>query len=293
MRNSRRSIQRGSLLLEAIVAIGATASFMTALIGFVVVANRGSDRAQEIQQSLWNTNEGAEALRTISFASLTDTLTGALTFVAPAWALATNGPQTLADGSTRIVKIYPVYRDASCNVVVSGGTADPDSKKIISETSWIDTAGRTHTTSTTTLRTNWLNPTGTCFAPRQAGQVSFAVNAAQFYGGKQLRELYFTNTGGTSVTIDKITFTWSNGSEFDQLFIDNSKVWSTSGPGTPTGVDVYSGTTLDIQNFTMAPGQTSQITKGQFEDLMSGASMTMSVTFADGSVFTSGSFNPL
>lgn len=292
MRKFHHHLQKGSLLLEALIAIGVAAAFMTALVGFVLVANRGSDRALEIQQSEWNTNEGLEALRTIPFASLTNTLTGALTFAGSSWTLATNGPQTLTDGSTRIVKIEAVSRDGSCNVVTSGGTVDPDTKKITSATSWTDTAGRTHLTSATTLRTNWQSPTGSCFAPRQAGQVTFAINDAQFYGGKQLRELYFTNTGGTSVTIDKITFTWSNGVEFEQLFIDNTKVWSSSGPGTPTH-EINSGTQLDVQNFSMTPGQTSQITKGQFDGTMTGASMTMSVTFADGSVFTSPTFYPL
>jgi Tfp pilus assembly protein PilV len=293
MRRFKHHLEKGSLLLEALVAIGVAAAYMTALVGFVVVANRGSDRAVEIQQAVWNTNEGISALRAVPFASLTPTLTGAITFATSSWTLATNGPQTLPDGSTRLVKIESVSRDASCAVVASGGTVDPDSKKLTSITTWIDTAGRTHDTTTTTLRTNWASPTGSCFATRQAGQVSFSVDASQYYGGKQLRQLYFTNTGGTSVVIDKITFTWSNSSEFEQLFIDNSKVWSTSGPGTPTGVDVHSGTELDIQNFSMTPGQTSQITKGQFENAMAGTTMTMSVTFADGSIFTSAPFNPL
>ncbi|MFA5945308.1 MAG: hypothetical protein WC802_00145 [Patescibacteria group bacterium] len=293
MPNKKNHLERGSLLLEALIAIGVAAAFMSALVGFSIVASRGSDRAQEIQQALWNTNEGLEALKTISFAGLTNTLTGSLAFTAPAWTLGTNGPQTLPDGSTRIVKIESVSRDGTCTIVSSGGTVDPDTKKITSAVSWLDTAGRSHTTTTTSLRTNWLAPTGSCFAARQAGQVSFAVNAAQYYGGKQLRQLYFTNTGGSTVVIDKITFTWSNGSEFDQLFIDNVKVWSTSGPGTPVGVDVHSGRELDIVNFSMAPAQTSEITKGQFESPMAGTTMTISVTFADGSVFTSAPFNPL
>ncbi len=293
MNRFKRHLQSGSLLLEAVITLGVAASFMSALVGFVVVTNRGSDRAQEVQLSLWNTADGIEALRAISFASLNPTLTGALSFSTPTWTLLTNGPQTLADGSTRIVKVESVSRDASCAVVASGGTPDPDSKKITSETTWTDTAGRIHTTTATTLRTNWQNPTGPCWIVQQAGQVSFQIDDSQFYGGKQLRELYFTNTGGTPITIDKITFTWSNGALFDQLFLDNSKVWSTSGPGTPIGPAITSGTEMDIENFIMTPGQISAITKGQFTSSMGGASMTMTVTFADGSVFTSDTFYPL
>ena len=121
--------------------------------------------------------------------------------------------------------------------------------------------------------------------------VSFAIDDSEFYGGKQLRELYFTNTGDTTVTIDKITFTWSNSRRIEQVFIDNVKVWSDGGPGTPSGTQP-SGVELDIQNFTMTPGQTSELNKGQFSGAMSGATLTMTVTFSDGSIFTSGPFTP-
>lgn len=292
MKEKKLKYPQGTLLLEALVAIGTAAAFMSALVGFLVVANRGSDRAIEIQRALWSANEGVEALRAISFTSLTNTLTGAITFSTPNWTLATNGPETLPSGATRVVKVEDVYRDSNCDVTTTGGTVDIDSKKITSETSWTDSADRTHTITTTTLRTNWEDPQGDCFSATQAGQVSFAVDDSQFYGGKQLRELYFTNTGGTAVTIDKINFTWSNGAKLDQLFLDSSKVWSSTGPGTPVGTPISSGTELDIANFTMTPGQTSEITKGQFDIPMSGASMTMTVTFADGSVFTSEPFTP-
>jgi hypothetical protein len=292
MRHFRHYIPAGSLLLEAVITVGVAAAFMSALVGFVVVTNRGSDRALEIEQSLWNTAEGMEALRSITYTSLTNTLSGVLSFTSPTWTLTAGSPQVLPDGSTRIVRVESVSRDASCAVVTSGGTVDPDSKKITSETTWTDTAGRSHTTTTSSIRTNWRNPGGTCWVA-QAGQVSFAVDASQFFGGKQLRQLYFTNTGTTNVVIDKIQFTWSNSAKLDQIFIDSSKVWSSSGPGTPTGASISSGTQMDISNFTMTPGMTSQLNKGQFDSAMAGTTLTMSVTFADGSVFTSAPFNPL
>ncbi len=292
MKSLRPYLPLGSLLLEAVITIGIAAAFMTALVAFSVATTRSSDRALEIQQSLWNTAEGTEALRAIAFASLTDTQTGTLSFAAPTWTLGTSGPQTLADGGTRIVKIEPVSRDASCTVVTTGGTVDPDSKKITSQTTWTDSAGRSHTSTATSLRTNWQDPTGDCWVAEQAGQVNFALDTAEFYGGKQLRSLSFTNTGTTTVTIDKISFTWSNSAKLDQLFLDSSKVWSTTGPGTPLGAAVSSGTELDISNFTMTAGQVSEITKAQFSKEMDDVTMTMTVTFADGSVFTSAPFMP-
>ncbi|MEK9155468.1 MAG: hypothetical protein AAB839_02350, partial [Patescibacteria group bacterium] len=230
-------------------------------------------------------------LQTITFENLTNTTTGSLTFTSNRWTVGTTGPQTLPDGSTRVIKIEDISRDSQCFIITSGGTVDTDSKKITSETTWIDSAGRSHTQTLASLRTRWENPQGSCFAPTQVSQVSFNVSGAQFSGGKQLRQVYFTNNGSTNVTIDTVSFTWTNSAELSQLFMDTSKVWSETGPGTPTD-EVDSGETIDIQNFVLAAGATAELNKGQFDDPMSGTTLTMTVTFTDGSTWTSPPFNP-
>lgn len=279
-------------MLEALLAVGIGALFTSALLGYVMMTNESTDRAKEYTTVLWETQEGLDALQTIAFGSLTNTLTGSLTFASNRWTLGTSGPQTLPDGSTRIVKVENVSRDAQCFVVASGGTIDTDSKKLTSTTSWTDARGKNHTTTLTALRTNWENPTGACFAATQATQVDFDISGAVFAGGKQLRNVYFTNNGGSSVTIDKLSFTWTNDAELDQVFMDTSKIWSSTGPGTPTD-SVDSGETIDVQNFVLTAGSTAELNKGQFDKQMSGVTLTMTVTFTDGSVWTSPSFNPL
>lgn len=283
---------RGSLMLEALLAMGISALFTSALLGYIMITNESTDRAKENTTVFWETQEGLDALQTIAFDSLTNTLTGSLTFASNRWSLGTSGPQTLPDGATRIVKVENVSRDAQCLVVASGGTVDTDSKKLTSTTSWVDSRGKNHTATLTALRTNWENPTGPCFAASQATQVDFDISGAVFAGGKQLRNVYFTNNGGASVTIDMLSFTWDNGAELDQVFMDTSKIWSSSGPGTPTE-ELHSGETMDVQNFVLTAGSTAELNKGQFDKQMSGATLTMTVTFTDGSVWTSPSFNPL
>lgn len=282
---------RGSLMLEALIAIGISGFFTTALIGYILIANSSTNRAKENATALWNTQEGLDALQTIAFGSLVNTPTGSLTFSNNRWTVGMNGPQTLPNGSTRVVKIENILRDSQCFVVTSGGTVDPDSKKLISATTWIDTAGRSHTHTLTTLRTQWNNPQGSCFAAAQATQVSFNISGAVFAGGKQLRDVYFTNNGSTSVTIDTLIFTWNNGAELDQIFMDNSKVWSSTGPGTPTN-PVTTGETIDIQNFVLTAGSTAELNKGQFNVQMNGITLTLTVIFTDGSIWTSPAFDP-
>lgn len=282
---------KGTVILEALIAVGITALYLGGLVSLLVVANTASDRAQQTEQATWNMHEGLAALQTVAFADLPTTDTGALSFVGGRWSVGTSGPVTLPDGMTRTVKVQTVNRDASCLVTTVGGTADPDSRYLESDVSWTDSAGRAHTVSSRTLRTQWDDPQGSCFGAVMATQVTFNISGAVFSGGKQLRQVYFTNNGGTAVTVDKITMTWDNGAELNQLFMDTSKVWSQTGPGTPLD-EVETGEEIDIQNFVLPAGTTAELNKGQFDKNMAGATLTLTVTFTDGSVWTSPAFNP-
>jgi hypothetical protein len=286
---------RGSLLLEAIIATAIAGTFGVAILQLALLSTESSIRIEERGDAHFAAQQGIEALQTIAFADLSNITNGKVVFTstgpgAERWGTAA-GSETLWNGMTRAVTIADVQRDANCEVVTSGGTVDPDSKELVSTVTWIDDSGRNQSVSYRRHRTRYDDPQGDCFAPDAAGQVSFAVEASEFYGGSQLRDLYFTNTGGTSVTIDKIMFTWDNSAAIEQVFIDNSKVWSKTGPGTPASSQL-SGVTLDIENFTMTPGQTSQLNKGQFSSSMGGSTLTLTVTFTDGSVFASDPFMP-
>lgn len=282
---------KGTVILEALIAVGVAALYLSGLVSLLVVANTASDRAQQTEQATWNMHEGLAALQTVAFADLPTTDTGSLSFVGGQWSVGTSGPVILPDGMTRLVKVQPVNRDASCLVTTVGGTADPDSRYLESDVSWTDSAGRAHSVSSRTLRTRWDDPQGSCFGAVMAMQVTFDISGAVFSGGKQLRQVYFTNNGGTAVTVDKITMTWDNGAEFDQLFMDTSKVWSATGPGTPSGSQL-TGTELNIEDFVLPAGTTAEMNKGQFNVNMAGTTLTLTVTFTDGSVWTSPAFNP-
>lgn len=287
-----KHLQRGSVILEALIAVGVAAAYLTGLVGLVVVANTTSDRAEETQRAIWNVNEGLEAMQSVAFADLPTTDTGSLTYANNRWTVGTSGTQTLADGMQRLVRVSPVNRDAECLVVASGGTVDDDSLMLESEVTWTDSSGRSHSTISSTLRTRWDNPEGSCFTANMAAQIDFNISGAAFSGGKQLRQVYFTNTGGGDAEIDKISFTWDSGAELGQLFMSTTKVWSASGPGTPTD-EVESGEEINIQDFILTAGSTVELNKGQFDEQMNGRTLTMTVIFTDGSSWTSPAFMPL
>lgn len=289
-----RSNRRGFVLLESLLAIGILAFFMLAASGLAFIAKVGSGRTHQSELATWSAQEGIDALQSLSFSELANTDVGSLTFAGGRWTLGSAAPQTIGPGMTRTVRVLSVNRDASCNVVTTGGTVDADSKTIESVVSWTDVAGRAHSSTLSALRTQWENPQGTCFAPSQpqADQViiDFATEG-QWFGGKQLREVEIINSGTTSVTIDHVVFTWTNAQEIQQSFFGSTKVWSSGGPGTPLGTQV-SGTDLNIQNHTINAGQNVEINKTQFTGPMSGTTVTIQLIFTDGSSVTTVPFVP-
>lgn len=278
-------------MLEALIAVGVAAMYMTGLAGLAVMAHITSDRAEEMQRALWHVQEGVDALSTVAFADLLVTDTGTLTLVNGKWIVGTGAAQALGDGMTRTVKVQTVQRDVECLVVASGGTVDPDSYALESVVDWTDSNGRPHSATSRTLRTRWDDPQGNCFGATMAMSVSWAVDGAVWSGGKQLRNLWFTNTGGNPATVDKISFTWTNDAELDQVFMDTSKVWSSTGPGTPLH-SLDSGEEMNIQDFIVPAGAAGELNKGQFNINMVGQCLTMTVVFTDASSWTSPVFCP-
>ncbi len=277
-------------MLEAVIATGVAAMLMSAIVSLLVISNQTSDRAGEFTLATWSASEGVAALNTIAFEELANTENGGLTFAGAHYSIVA-GPETLPSGMTRTLAVRDVLRDAACLVVTTGGTVDVDSKYLVSATTWEDLAGRSHTVTHEALRTRWDDPQGPCFAAQQASQVTFDYSQAEFYGGKQLREVYMTNIGSSAVVIDKVTFTWDVATTIDQVFISASKVWSSTGPGTPAGSQ-SSVAALDVEDFTINAGATVEINKGQFSSNMGGATLVVSVEYVDGSVYTSPPFQP-
>lgn len=280
------------MLLEILLSIGLLALILTTL-GTVVLVSSGTTRGGQSVRALLAAQEGLSALQSVSFSDLLNTDTGTLTFSNNRWQLGSGAPQTIATGITRTVHVKSVNRDASCQIVSSGGTSDTDSKTLESDVNWIDLAGRTHLISLSSLRTQWNNPQGTCFVPTQASCSNIDyLTSGEWFGGKQLRTIYFANTCSSApIVIDKMIFTWNNGSEIQQSFINSTKVWSASGPGTPSG-EQSSGILLDISDFTLNSGVQYELNKTQFENAMSGTTVTITLIFSDGSSFTTPPFVP-
>lgn len=282
----------GFILLEVLLSIGLLALILSTLGGVVLISG-GTTRGGQSVRAGWAAQEGLAALQSMTFADLLTTDTGTLTFVNNKWILGAGAPQTITTGITRTVHVKNVNRDASCQIVTSGGTSDVDSKTLESDVNWIDLAGRTHTITLSSLRTQWGSPQGNCFKATQAScsNIDFTTSG-QWFGGKQLRSVYFTNTcADKTPVIEEMVFTWDNGAQIQQAFIGSNKVWSSSGPGSPSGQQ-NTGTKLEVQNFSLSPGVQYELNKTQFTKAMSGSTISIKLIFTDGTSITTPLFVP-
>lgn len=281
--------ENGFIFLEALMAVGLVMVFLSAIGGLFFINASGGARLQQSRQANLIARGDLEALRTIAFDDLNLTAAGHLFFFDPVWTIA-SGSENF-DIFTRTVRVKEVQRDASCEIVASGGTADPDSKFVESEVSWNDLAGRTHQILLTGLKTRWDDPQGPCFQPTAAASLIFHIEFTYWYGGKQLRELYLENGGSVPFTITAMTLNWDNSNKIQQIFLNSTKIWSASGPGLPSGTQL-SGTRLDILDYTMNPGDYFEMNKTQFDHGMEGSTLVLNIEFSDGSIFTSDPFIP-
>lgn len=129
--------KKGQMLIELLIAIGLLGIFLPVLLTSYLTNTEGKVLREQRLTAHHLTVEATEALRIIRESG---------------WdAVATNGtfhPQstgtnwTLSNGSeniglfTRSISIAEVYRDASGNIVTSGGTADPSTKEVTISISW-------------------------------------------------------------------------------------------------------------------------------------------------------------
>jgi len=280
---------KGFVLLEALLAVSLALIFLSALGALFFINTAGGSRIHQNNQAGLVAQSGLQVLKTIAFDDLALTSGSHPVFSSPRWTLVSGSE--VVNGFTRTVRVKEVQRDADCNIVATGGTADPDSKFIESEVDWNDISGQSHQLLLSSLETRWTNPQGSCFQVSAAASLIFHIEFTYWYGGKQLRELYLENGGSVPFTITAMTLDWDNTNEIQQVFLNSTKLWSSSGPGSPSGTQL-SGTRLDVDDYTMNPGDYFEMGKTQFDRSMGGSTLVLSIEFSDGSIFTSDPFIP-
>jgi type II secretory pathway pseudopilin PulG len=136
---SHRSINhsRGQLLVELLLAMALAAIMLPALLLALVTSRQGKAQQQQRLDATTLSKEAYDALRIIreqGWAFVASNGTYYPTLTGNTWTLAT-GSATIG-GFSRYITISDTLRDASGNIVGSGGSPDPSTKKVTITVSW-------------------------------------------------------------------------------------------------------------------------------------------------------------
>lgn len=132
----------GFMLVEAIVAVSVVSVVLLSLSGVAIfLSQASSDNTAKIQVAFL-AEEGLEAVRimrdkgwSLNIASLESGTAYHLSFVGNTWSATTD--ETLIDSTfDRTFVLEDVYRDSSYDIVLTGGTIDPDTKKVTVSVAW-------------------------------------------------------------------------------------------------------------------------------------------------------------
>ncbi len=149
--------QKGFSVIEVIIA---TALFMILASGAVMVMLQGLDSnrlGEEQTIATQYASEGIEATRSIknqNFASLVNSPGTGISRVGNVWSFSGSN-NILSSKYTRVITVSDVSRDGNGNIVTSGGTVDPLTKKITSTVSWNFTSTRSNSVVLSSYLSDW------------------------------------------------------------------------------------------------------------------------------------------
>lgn len=156
-------MKNGFSVLEVILAVALFMIFSTGAIMTVVQSYNTNRLGTENTVASQFAAEGIEAVKSIKNQGYTNLNTvndqprGLLRNVNNVWAFDTDGTSDNLEKYTRTIRIEKVYR-LDGNIVASGGTEDPDTKKVTSTATWNFNSARPETTTLTTYLSDWKKP---------------------------------------------------------------------------------------------------------------------------------------
>ncbi|QQR77240.1 MAG: hypothetical protein IPJ67_03785 [Candidatus Moraniibacteriota bacterium] len=152
---------RGFSVVEVLLGAALFAVFASGAIALLLQGLQADRLAEEESVASNYASEGLEALRSMknqSFASLTTTASSGIDRVGSGGVWAFSGASTSYGKYVRTVSVAPVSRDGNGNVVASGGTNDPLSRKVTSTVTWPVSVSRINALSFVSYLTDWHLP---------------------------------------------------------------------------------------------------------------------------------------
>ncbi|MGE5041956.1 MAG: type IV pilus modification PilV family protein [Candidatus Levyibacteriota bacterium] len=129
--------RKGSLLIEALIAMGLSAILLPALLTGLFTSVQGKAQQEQRAAAIALMKEGEEVVRSVrekGWSSIPDAGVYHPVISGSGWALAAGNEQI--NGFTRTITVSDVYRDQNGVIVQSGGSLDVSTKKLDITISW-------------------------------------------------------------------------------------------------------------------------------------------------------------
>ncbi len=160
-RTVKLSNQKGFGLIEIIISAAIITISFVAILTLILFSRETTLKAQRNTEALSLAEEALEVVRkmrddgwTANIANKTVGTTYYNNISGSSWVLQTTNPDTSSYFTTTIV-FSNTSRDANDNIVTSGGTNDPDTKRVVSTVTWSDSG--TKNVTLTSYITNFNN----------------------------------------------------------------------------------------------------------------------------------------
>lgn len=167
-------MNKGFSIIEVILAVGLFVIFASGSMRVVIQGLQMNRLGSEQSIATQYATEGLESVRSIrnqAYSNLTTTGATGVTQTGGVWTL--SGTQNTFGKYNRVISIANVNRDVSGNIVSTGGTLDPYTKKITSAVNWAFVGGAQNKTVTlTSYLTDWKSQIS------KGGMVVFANGGA-------------------------------------------------------------------------------------------------------------------
>lgn len=136
----KKYFQKGQTIVELLLVIGLAAIILPAILTGLVASRSGKVQQSQRLEAVALLKETQEAVRNVrenDWNTFAVNGTYYPTIAGSAWTLTSCSPPCpVINGFTRQIVISDVERDATGNIVPSGGTVDPSSKKLVVTVSW-------------------------------------------------------------------------------------------------------------------------------------------------------------
>lgn len=156
-------MKNGFSVLEVIIAVAIFMIFATGAIMTVAQSYNANRLGAENTIATQFAAEGIESVKSIknrAYTNLTNFNAAGLqkNSIGNYWEFKGEGTSNTLEKYIRSIKVEDVNRDIGGNIVASGGTLDPDTKKITSTVTWNFNTARPETTSLITYLSDWRKP---------------------------------------------------------------------------------------------------------------------------------------